>query len=169
MLRRIPRAPGFRTGSAYRTWGPRPVDVVNEVDWTASIGRDTAGAAELLGGNMAARPAMDTTRFLSVDEAAELLSISKRTSSDPTSLPAQDVDGCSMKSLFNFEKSTCVGASRRFTSCLPDHSRLHMLRHHQSPDPALLRTLGCSTRSLRTRAQRPPRQPSPSAADIQFP
>ena len=60
-------------------WGPRPVDVVNEVDWMPSIGRDTARAAELLGGDMGARPATGTTKFLGVDEAAELLSISKRT------------------------------------------------------------------------------------------
>jgi excisionase family DNA binding protein len=60
-------------------WGARPVDVANEVDWVASIGRDTARAAELSGGDMAARPATGTTKFLGVDEAAELLSISKRT------------------------------------------------------------------------------------------
>jgi len=53
--------------------------VANEVDWTASIGRDTARGAGQLGGDMGARSGLETANFLSVDEAAELLSISKRT------------------------------------------------------------------------------------------
>src|SRR5258705_600310 len=36
-------------------------------------------STDLVGGEMAARSGMEATRFLSVDEAAELLSVSKRT------------------------------------------------------------------------------------------
>ena len=45
----------------------------------ADAGRPTLAIADLIGGNMAARSGTEATRFLSVDEAAELLSVSKRT------------------------------------------------------------------------------------------
>jgi excisionase family DNA binding protein len=51
----------------------------NDVDRSASLERVMGSAAAVLGGDMSARPGMETTRFLSVDDAAELLSISKRT------------------------------------------------------------------------------------------
>ena len=61
---------------APRLW---PVDIVTEGDWVASLVREVLGGADLIGGDMSARLEMDATRFLDVDKAAELLSVSKRT------------------------------------------------------------------------------------------
>ena len=55
------------------------MDVANDVDRSASLVRVMGKTAAPLGGDMGARPGMETTRFLSVDDAAALLSVSKRT------------------------------------------------------------------------------------------
>jgi excisionase family DNA binding protein len=50
-----------------------------KVDRVASLVREVKRNVDPLGGDMAARSGMETTRFLSVDDAAALLSVSKRT------------------------------------------------------------------------------------------